>query len=166
MKTSISILFLAVLLFSIAGICHATPMYLSLNGTAQAVIVDDANATAAEETAATELQSYLNQITGGSFQIVSSAPPNTPRILIGATTEARSLAPDVNWNALGSDGIVIRRVPGTNTLILAGGRPRGTLWEVLSCTLPQRMHIRQQAGPLLILAYGIPVRIHMYCPLQ
>jgi hypothetical protein len=108
---------------------QSTPACLAKNGIAKAVIVVANDATLAEQFAAKELQVYLHRVTSADFKIVSSSSnQNTARILVGLSTEVKRLLPDVKWNKLGNDGIVIRTVG--NTLILAGGRPRGTLYAV------------------------------------
>ncbi len=47
---------------------------------------------------------------------------------MGVSKRAKELCPDVKWDDLGHDGIVIRTVG--NDLLLAGGEPRGTLYAV------------------------------------
>lgn len=85
-----------------------------------------------EKTAARELHDYLKQVTGAEFRIrtESEVKPNAAQILVGPSQRAMKLAADVDWAALGHDGIVMRTV-GKN-LILAGGRTRGTLYAVYS----------------------------------
>ncbi len=108
----------------------ATGAELANNGRTAYCIVVAKDAIQPERTAAKELQSYLRQITSAEFPIrtESQVKPDAPQILVGPSQRARRLAPDVDWAALGHDGIVIRTVG--NRLILAGGRPRGTLYAV------------------------------------
>ena len=103
---------------------------LARNGKTSYSIVISKDAVQPEKTAATELQSYLKQITSADFPIrtESQVKPDAPQILVGPSQRLKKLAPDVNWPALGHDGIVIRTVG--NRLLLAGGRPRGTLYAV------------------------------------
>jgi hypothetical protein len=84
----------------------------------------------AEQTAATELQKYLQRISGVTLPIQSETEvsDNTPQILIGAGQRVKVLLPDIHWDQLSSDTIVIKTV--NNKLILAGGRPRGALYAV------------------------------------
>ena len=107
-----------------------TPIELAKNGHSQYVIVLAADAIPSEKMAADELQKYLQEITGTTFPIQSETEVNinAPQILVGSGTKAKVLLPHQNWNSLGSDGIVIKTVG--NNLILAGGRPRGTLYAV------------------------------------
>ncbi|UCS91657.1 DUF4838 domain-containing protein [Echinicola marina] len=92
------------------------------------VIANDA--IPAEKTAAGELKKYLDKITGASFKIdeEETVLGDKPKIWVGAGKEVKKLASDVNWEALGEDGIVIKTVG--DDLILAGGRSRGTLYAV------------------------------------
>ena len=95
------------------------------NGTAKATIVVAKAATAPEKHAAAELASFLKQVTGATFAVADQA--TGPRLLVGP--DAAKLAdPAFTTDGLGADGIVIRTA-GTD-LILAGGRPRGTLYAV------------------------------------
>jgi len=100
---------------------------ISENGIAKAVIVVTEDAGEPEQHAAAELAEFLEQITGAEFEVVSPPATDSPRLLVGA--EAAKLAePDFSTEGLGTDGLVIRRVG--DDLILAGGRPRGTLYAV------------------------------------
>ena len=110
----------------------STATTLAENGKARCSIVVAKDAAAPEKTAARELRDYLRQVTGADFPIrtESQVKPNAPQILVGPSNRLKKLAPDVNWPTLGHDGIVIRTVG--NRLLLAGGRPRGTLYAVYS----------------------------------
>lgn len=100
------------------------------NGRAACRIVISGNATAPEKTAAYELREHLRQVTGGDFQVVPehSVSENTPQIMVGRFVRLEATATGVDWDALGYDGIVIKTVG--DTLILSGGKPRGTLYAV------------------------------------
>ena len=113
---------------------------LAEGGKAAAVIVAAEDALRWEKTAAQELKKYLDLISGAEFAVVSpgKAPAGAARIHVGPTAEARRLAGQVDWPALGTDGIVIKTAG--RDLVLAGGRPRGTIYavytflqDVLSC---------------------------------
>ena len=110
----------------------AKPSNLTLakNGKTKYVIVIGNDATDVEKTAAKELEYYLGKVTSAKFNIYdeSNAPKKSPQILIGQCQCVTELVPNTNWSALGKDGIVIKTVG--NTLILAGSRPRGTLYAV------------------------------------
>src|SRR5699024_4493255 len=105
---------------------------LADHGKTQYTIVVAEDAIAAEKTAARQLQKYLQQVTGAAFAIKSAkdvdADADAPWILIGAGRQVKKRLPDQNWDALGTEGIVIKTVG--KDLILAGGRPRGTLYAV------------------------------------
>ena len=103
-------------------------MLLSVKGKPCAAIVVPADAIPAEKTAAKELAGYLKQVTGADFPIVSSDKQARQGmcIYIGQTAAAKRLIPD--FSKLGKDGIVIRKIG--NNLVLAGDRPRGTLYAV------------------------------------
>lgn len=91
-------------------------------------IVEAAEATDAEQTAATELRQYLSRICGEWFAIVGegSFEGGRPAIYVGATGFARRNG--VQPARLGSEEFVIRRTG--DDLILCGGRPRGTFYAV------------------------------------
>ncbi|HET6453966.1 MAG TPA: DUF4838 domain-containing protein [Armatimonadota bacterium] len=108
----------------------ANAMTLTEKSKTDYCIVVASNAMPAEKTAATELQQYLKQVTGADFPIKTECEvtAGTPQILVGPSLTVKRLLPDVDWAKLGQDGIVIRTIG--DKLILAGGRPRGTLYAV------------------------------------
>ena len=83
-----------------------------------------------QDAATVDLKKYLDEVTGAKFGIVGRGTdsPEKDRILVGDSTAVRALAPDIGWDTLGTDEIVIKTV-GRN-LILAGGQPRGTLYAI------------------------------------
>ena len=90
-------------------------------------IVRGEDAYRVEITAAEELQSYFSRITGVTLPIVTDADPAAElEIVVGKTT--RSVDALVDRGALGEDGFRIS-VSG-NTLLIAGGETRGTLYGV------------------------------------
>jgi hypothetical protein len=111
------------------GVCSAASgLTIARKGQAEAVIVVGPEATEAERHAAAELGSFLEQITGARFETV--APPADgarARLLVGPDA-AKLAESDFSTEGLGADGIVIQQVG--KDLILAGGRPRGTLYAV------------------------------------
>jgi hypothetical protein len=111
-------------------VSHAGPLTLTSGGTTLFTIVRASDATSSELNAADQLQSYLEDVTGVTVPIAeeSAVTVTAPQILVGAGARVKSLLPTQDWNALGHDGIVIKTVG--NSLILAGGRPRGTLYAV------------------------------------
>lgn len=106
---------------SVAGVTIAKA------GTAQAVIVIATDASAPQKHAAQELASFLNQVTGGKFDIVQKPLQGNASLLVGP--KAAKIADSAfSTNGLGNDGLIIRTVG--KDLILAGGEPRGTLYAV------------------------------------
>ena len=77
-----------------------------------------------------DLKKYLDAVTGAEFEIVRpmEVPDGMARILVGDSHHARALAPDLDWDSLGTDDIVIKTVG--RDLVLAGGQPRGTVYAV------------------------------------
>jgi hypothetical protein len=103
---------------------------IAANGEAKVVIVQPADASPAEETAARELAGYLQQITGATFPITNaiSANPRIHSLIIGPGEAAAKLFPEVNFTQFGAEEFVLRSKNGN--VLLAGGRPRGTLYAV------------------------------------
>jgi hypothetical protein len=100
------------------------------NGKSSYVIALASDAIPAEKTAAEQFQKYFQQVTGASISIKqeNEVAGDAPQVLIGAGARVKVLLPNQDWKSLGSDGIVIKTVG--NNLVLAGGRPRGTLYAV------------------------------------
>lgn len=110
----------------------AASLVLAQNGRTPYVIALAHDAIPAEQTAARELSDYIQQISGAKLAVKpeTEVAGNAPQILVGAGARAKKLLPTQNWAALGNDGVVIKTL-GQN-LILAGGRPRGSLYAVYS----------------------------------
>ncbi len=114
--------------FLLAGVASA--LNLSMDGTTEYVITLGTEAIPAERTAASELQQYLERVTGATFSIrkeeeISGA---VPQIVIGPSARFREYFPDIDLASLKNDGIVMKS--RDKLLFLAGGRPRGTLYAV------------------------------------
>jgi len=105
--------------------CGGEAMKIAENGTAKATVVVAKQATQPEKHAAAELAAFLEQITGASFQVAEQA--DGLRLFVGPDA-ARRADPKLSLDGLGADGVIIRSVG--DGLILAGGRPRGTLYAV------------------------------------
>ncbi len=110
------------------GAAAAPALRLADGGRALVTIVTAPEATPAETTAAKELAGHLLKITGASFAVVAEPqlPAGTPAVYVGPTAYARRAG--VDPAALGEEEWVIRTVDGN--LLIAGGRPRGTLFGV------------------------------------
>ncbi len=113
------------------GIFSAVPSFaatIAKNGKTKMVIVVDPAATATELFAARELATNLEQITGATFEIQTNTKAPKRAIFVGAGTVVRSVFKDVPFDQLGDEELVIRSQG--ERLLLAGGRPRGTLYAV------------------------------------
>jgi len=123
-------LLLSIALFTTCAMAQNDTLHLAQNGKTSYVISLANDAIPAEKTAANELQKYFQQVTGTSISIESenAVPSSAPQIYVGAGDHVKVLLPHQDWASLGSDGIVIKTV-GKN-LVIAGGRPRGTLYAV------------------------------------
>lgn len=105
-------------------------LILSHNGVARYIIVYGDDAIAAEINAANELKTYLNLISGANFKVYkeSQAPSHLPCIFVGKSNSSQAMLGGFNLNRLDTDGIVIKTAGPQ--LVIAGGRPRGTLYAV------------------------------------
>jgi hypothetical protein len=104
---------------------------LAVGGQTEYSILVDPEATVAEQHAAEELAAFLEQVTGAQFPVRSGAAVQAnPTIVVGPGRAARALAPDLSFDDLRPDGIIIET--RDDHLILAGDRPPGTLYAV--CT--------------------------------
>jgi len=94
------------------------------------VITLASDAIPAERIAAQQLQKYLQRITKRKLSIKdeTQVPENAPQILVGNSARVKVLLPEIDWDSLDRDTIIIKTVG--NKLILAGQRPRGSLYAV------------------------------------
>lgn len=129
------------------------------NGESPYRIVRGEHASASEVTAANELQNYLEQISGVRLLIITDAAfPSTHEILVGKTNREGPRSFTIDRKALGDEGF--RLLVTGNTLVIAGGELRGTLYgvytfleEQLGCrwftdtvtTIPQAATVRVNA---------------------
>lgn len=88
----------------------------------------DPGATPTENYAAHQLADYLERITGAVIPVRTSAEAPAHAILVGPGIAARTSFKDVPFDKLGDEELVMRTRGGH--LLLAGGRPRGTLYAV------------------------------------
>ena len=104
-------------------------MILADHGKPRCVIVQPAGATATEQFAASELALHLKLITGAEFTIETNtieAPEHA--IIVGPGPLETKLFPGIDFASLGPEELVMRTAG--DRLLLAGGRPRGTLYAV------------------------------------
>ncbi len=113
----------------IAGQVQAAGLLLADEGRAVATIVVAENAGPPVRHAAEELQKFLGEVTGATFELGHAKQGDGAHLLVGPAA-ARLADPEFTTDGLGDEGIVIRTVE--NDLILAGGDPRGTLYAVYS----------------------------------
>ncbi|MCC6698669.1 MAG: DUF4838 domain-containing protein [Candidatus Hydrogenedentes bacterium] len=117
----------------VAALCcagTAAALTLAKDGASEYTIVVADGALAPERTAAGELQEHLAAATGVTLPIVDEkdAPAGAKLIVVGPSARLKAAFPNLEMDALGHDGIVVKTAG--DTLYLAGGRPRGTLYAV------------------------------------
>jgi hypothetical protein len=119
-------------LAAVAPAADATLRVLARDGASPYVILLPEQPHPAERTAAQELQAFLKQVTGAELPVLSEvqATQGKPAIAVGPCRLAASIAPGLDLASLGADAIVLK-TSGPN-LLLAGPRPRGTLYAVYS----------------------------------
>lgn len=119
----------SLILFGFTASFLRADVTLASGGKPKCVIVQQAGAAAPEKYAAKELADALNRVTGGKFEVVEAgekAP--SAAILVGPGPAAQKYFPEVPFAKLGDEEIVIKTKG--NRLLLAGGRPRGTIYAV------------------------------------
>lgn len=152
------------------------PLVLAQEKTALFTIIVGQDAIPAEQTAARELASCLNAMSGARFEIIYETQthprpslPGRKQILVGATARVRDLLPNVKWDNLGADSIIIKtlRNGSDEMLILAGSRPRGTLYAVysfLSDTLDVQWFAPDETQIPALPTLKIPPQDTLYAP--
>jgi fructan beta-fructosidase len=107
---------------------QALAAVIAEDGVARTVIVVDPAATATEFYAARQLASFLQQITGASFEVRTNIESPARAIMVGRGSAATACFPEIPFAQLGEEEMVIRTKG--ERILLAGGRPRGTLYAV------------------------------------
>jgi hypothetical protein len=129
-----------------APILAATGLILAAKDKKPCPIVIAADASVSERYAAQELQRYLERITTIKCPIIEDSVPQASReILLGDNAHLRKLGLGIDMNKLGPEGFVLRTVK--NKLIIAGGRPRGSLYGVYTL-LEEKLGVRWFAPEL------------------
>ncbi len=159
-------LILATLLAATAAVAD---MKLAAGGETDYVIVVDPEATVAEKHAADELASFLGEVTGADFPVIAMAQvPDRPALIVGPGRAARELAPDLDFDGLSPDGIIIETRPAAGALApadVSSGRTRAlppwaTPWAAAlrreSPTAPSGPGADRAAAAHLILAGDRP----------
>ncbi|HEY3863423.1 MAG TPA: DUF4838 domain-containing protein [Verrucomicrobiae bacterium] len=98
------------------------------DGVARTAIVIDPSATDTEAFAARQLATCLHEITGATFQIQTSHTPPVRAIIVGFGAAADAAFKELPSTPLGDEELLIRT--DGDRILLAGGRPRGTLYAV------------------------------------
>jgi hypothetical protein len=112
-----------------AGAVHGENLRLADNGQAQMVILEQPGATPSEKTAARELAIHLEKITGARFELKQwDREMVGGAIVVGPGPAARKLFPEVALESFENEELI--RLTRNGNLLLAGGRPRGTLYAV------------------------------------
>lgn len=120
---------LAVLSWAVWLMAAPSGVVLVENGRSRHTIVIPRDAIAAERRAAEELQQFLEQISGARLPVVTDAQtPRGPLILLGRSRLLDRLRLRVPFEQLGAEGFLLKTAG--RHLVIAGGRPRGTLYGV------------------------------------
>ena len=93
------------------------------------VIVLGDDSPSFEKNAAKELQTYLNKILGKQLTITAEMPKSGNCIVVGTGKIASSIVPGIDFAKFKPDEIMLKTI-GKNILLVAGTRPRGTLYAV------------------------------------
>ena len=100
------------------------------------VLVDEATASPSEIYAASEFVSFAGQVTGATLPLMTTCTQrprygaylNPKFVVIGKNGFTAELGLDAEIDAVGDEGFILRSVG--DTLVIAGGRQRGTLYGV------------------------------------
>ncbi len=116
------------MLLALGFVAMAGSHQLTFSATATPKIVVALNASATEKLAAKELAHWLGAITGKLLTVTESDLIAQNAILVGQSPQAKKLFGEIAFDQLGNEELVLRSKG--NTLLVAGGRPRGTLYAV------------------------------------
>src|SRR5207247_2341073 len=110
------------------------------NGKTSYSIVISSNAIPSERYAGEELQRYVEKISGAKLPVVTDAnAASSQEILLGDNSHLRALKNRPDFSKLGTDGFVLRT--DGKRLIIAGAKPRGTLYGVYTL-LEEKLGVR------------------------
>src|SRR5580658_140421 len=123
MKLSFLVLFV-----SMVSLSQAPAAIIAEKGAARTVIVVDPNVSITENYAARQLASVLQTITGASFQITTNTESPARAIMVGPGAAAARAFPEFSQMHFGQEELIMRAQG--DRILLAGGRPRGTLYAV------------------------------------
>jgi Domain of unknown function (DUF4838) len=122
---------LPLLFLLVMGLCLSSKgaFVLSEAGKPKVTVIVQEGATDPEAHSATELADILSRVTGGKVATTqSSEATNHPCIVVGQGTIASALFPEIDFSRLGPEEFAIKTKG--KYLLLAGGRPRGTMYAV------------------------------------
>ena len=123
-----------------AGLDAKANLALVSKGKSPYRIVIATNAIPSERYAAEELQRYLEKISGARLPIITDAERDGSReILLGDNAHLAKLGQAIDVGKLGTDGFILRTY--RNRLIIAGTKPRGTLYGVYAL-LEEKLGVR------------------------
>ena len=124
------VVFALVALQASVFVSASSALELTKSGSTDFRIVLPKDAIPAEQTAAQELQEYFHRVTGAFVPVSSesTASSSSPQILVGVGERVRKYLAEQKLSPPVKDGILIKTLP--DALILAGGRPRGSLYAV------------------------------------
>ncbi|MBU0607402.1 MAG: hypothetical protein KKI08_05920, partial [Armatimonadetes bacterium] len=126
-RRSLLVLMTAALGLVAAG-SDAAELRLSEGGRTTYAIIAGANPIPAEQTAARELAEYLEKVTGAEFRTVEETAAEKPVRAIYLGWTAFAAGEGIDCAKLGAEEWVIKTFG--DSLVIAGGRPRGTLYGV------------------------------------
>ncbi len=108
----------------------AAETIVARDGRAQTTVLVSGEATPAERYAAEELARWLGEIAKVTVPVstLTGRDASANSILVGRSEAADRYFPGIDWDALGMEQMLVRS-SGNRTLV-AGGRPRGTLYAV------------------------------------
>jgi hypothetical protein len=122
---------------SMAG---AASLTLADKGTSSYQIVLSTNAIPSERYAAEELQQYLQKTANAKFPIITDAEGiHSREILVGDNAHLRKLGLKIDCDHLGPESFIL--LTDHHRLIIAGGKPRGTLYGVYTL-LEEKLGVR------------------------
>ena len=119
-----------IVLFFIVPTFQAFGQFLIKDGKTDFIIVLSDSPQPLEQTAATELKTYLDKITNINWTISSENDvlETESQILIGNSSRAKNFFPEIDMETIPYDGIEIHLK--NNKLLLTGHQQRGTLYAV------------------------------------
>jgi hypothetical protein len=105
------------------------PLVLATQGKSTYSILISQAAPPSEHRAAAELQRFIEEMSGARLPIISDAEePKGDLVLVGDSSQLQKFGLEIPFAGLGAEGFVLR-THGEH-LIIAGGKPRGTMYGV------------------------------------